>query len=59
MIRQAGHMVIMEDGLIKIKSVKQNMKTFMTGYEDGKLLRMIGTVIPRNYNFAREVSTYN
>ena len=42
MIRQAGHMVIMEDGLVKINSVKQNMKKMMIGYEDGKLLRMKG-----------------
>ena len=41
-------MVIMEDGLVKINSVKQNMKTVMTGYEDEKLLRMKGTIIPRN-----------
>jgi len=41
-IRQAGHQVIMEYGLVKINSVKQNLKTVMTGYEDGKLLRMKG-----------------
>jgi hypothetical protein len=46
-IRQAGHQVIMEDGLVKINSVKQNMKTMMIGYEDGKLLRMKGTIITR------------
>jgi hypothetical protein len=28
------------------------MKTMMTGYEDGKLLRMKGTIIPRHSNFA-------
>ena len=56
-IQQAGHMVIMEDGLVKINSVKQNMKTVMTGYEDGKLLRMKGTVIPINYDFAGAAST--
>ena len=50
-------MVIMEDGLVKINSVKQNMKTVMTGYEDGKLLRMKGAVIPRNSNFASATST--
>jgi hypothetical protein len=33
------------------------MKTMMTGYEDGKLLRMKGTVIPRHYGFAGAVST--
>jgi len=47
----------MEDGLVKINSIKQNMKTIMIGSEDGKLLRMKGTTIPRNSNFARETST--
>jgi hypothetical protein len=56
-IRQAGHQVIMEDGLVKINSVKQNMKTVMTRYEDEKLLRMNGTVIPRHSDFAGSVST--
>jgi transposase InsO family protein len=56
-IRQAGHQMIMEDGLVNINSVKQNMKTMMTGYEDGKLLRMKGIVIPRHFDFAGEVST--
>jgi hypothetical protein len=56
-IRQAGHQVIMEDGLVNINSVKQNMKTLMTGYEDGKLLRMKGTVIPRHSDFPGAVST--
>jgi hypothetical protein len=56
-IRQAGHQVIMEDGLVKINSVKQNMKTMMTGYEDGKLLRMKGTVIARHSDFTGVVST--
>ena len=56
-IRQAGHMVIMEDGLVKINSVEQNMQTVMTCYEDGKLLRMKGTFIPRNSDFAGATST--
>jgi hypothetical protein len=54
--RQARHQVIMEDGLVKINSVKQNMKTMMIGYEDGKLLRMEGTVIPRHLDFAGTIS---
>ena len=29
----------------------------MTGYEDGKLLRMKGIVIPRNFDFAGVAST--
>ena len=49
--------MIMEDGLVKINSVKQNMKTVMAGYEDGKLLRMKGIVIPRNSDFAGVAST--
>jgi hypothetical protein len=49
--------VIMEDGLVKINSVKQNMKIVMTSYEDGKLLRMKGKVIPRHSNFVGTVST--
>jgi hypothetical protein len=56
-IRQAGHQVIMEDGLVKINSVKQNMKIVMTIYEDGKLLRMKGTIIPRHSDFAGTLST--
>ena len=56
-IWQAGHLVIMEDGLVKINSIKQNMKTVMTCYEDGKLLRMKGIFIPRNYDFVGATST--
>ena len=56
-IQQTGHMVIMEDGLVKINSVKQNMKTLMTGYEDGKMLRMKGTFIPRHSDFVGAEST--
>ena len=47
----------MEDGLVKINSVKQNFQTVMTGYEDGKLLRMKGTIIPRHFDFAGAVTT--
>ena len=50
-------MVIMEDGLVKINSVKQNMKTVMTCYEDGKLLRMKGIVIPQNSEFVGAASS--
>ena len=57
MIRQAGHQIIMEDGLVKINSVKQNFQTVMTGYEEGKLLRMKGTFIPRDSDFAGAVTT--
>jgi hypothetical protein len=44
-IRQVGHQIVMQDGLVKIKSEKDILKTIMTGYEDGKLLRMNGKVI--------------
>ena len=57
MIRQAGHQIIMEDGLVKINLVKQNFQTVMLGYEDGKLLRMKGTIIPRHSDFAGAVTT--
>ena len=42
----------MRDGLIKINSIKQNYKTVMTGYENGNILRMKGTIIPRKHDFA-------
>ena len=58
-ILQAGHEISMRDGLIKINSIKQNYKTVMTGYEDGKLLRMKGTVIPRQHDFAAIVESEN
>jgi len=57
-VRQAGHQVIMEDGLIKINSIKQNLKIVMIGYEYGKVLRMKGTVIPRHSDFVGAVSTW-
>ena len=47
----------MEDGLVKINSVKHSLKTVMTGYEDGKLLRMRGTIIPRHFDFAGAMTT--
>jgi transposase InsO family protein len=51
-IRQDGHKIVMEDGLVKIMSVKDNLKTIMSGYEDGKLLRMNGKVIKRKEEVA-------
>ena len=48
-----------DHGLIKTHSIKQNYKTVMTGYEDGKLLRMKGTVIPRKHDFAAIVESEN
>eukprot|EP00253_Pinus_taeda_P033744 PITA_33744 len=56
MIQQEGRQVIMVDGLVKINSVKHSLQTVMTGYEDGKLLRIKGTVIPRHSNFAGAVT---
>ena len=49
----------MRDGLIKINSIKQNYKTVMTGYEDVKLLRMKGTIIPQKHDFAAMVESEN
>jgi hypothetical protein len=57
MIQQAGHQIIMEDGWVKINSTKQNLKTIMTGYEDGKLLRMKGKVIPQKQDFVGVVDS--
>jgi hypothetical protein len=46
-IKQVGHQIIMQDGLVNIKSENDNLKKTMTGYEDWKLLRMNGKVIQR------------
>jgi hypothetical protein len=46
LIRQGSHRIIMEDGLIKINSVKHDFKMVMTGYEDEKLLTIQDMVIP-------------
>jgi hypothetical protein len=51
-IRQDGHQIVMQDGLVNIMSVKDNLKKIMTGYEDGKLLRMNGKVIKRKEEVA-------
>jgi len=53
-IWQVGHQIIMEYGLVKINSIKDNLKIVMTGYEDGMLLRMKGKVIPQNQYFVGE-----
>jgi hypothetical protein len=55
-IRQDGHQIVMQDGLVKIKSEKDNLKTIMIGYEDGKLLRMNGKVIQRKEEVASTVN---
>jgi hypothetical protein len=52
-IRQVGHKIVTQYGLVKIKSEKDNLKTIMSTYEDGKLLIMNGKVIQRK----QEVST--
>jgi hypothetical protein len=52
LICQSGHQIVIEDGVIKINSIKDNYKTMMIGYEDGKLLIMKGTIIPRMKYFA-------
>jgi hypothetical protein len=56
-IRQARHHIIMQDDLVKIKSEKDNLKTIMTGYEDGKLLRMNGKSIQRKQDVAAIVNS--
>lgn len=56
MIWQERHQVVMEDGLVRINSIKQNMKTVMTWYQDGKLLRMKGIVIPWKSDFVGATS---
>jgi hypothetical protein len=55
-IWQDGHKIIMQDGLVNIKSEKDNLKKIMSRYEDGKLLRMKTKVIPRNHDFAAVVN---
>jgi hypothetical protein len=47
----------MQDGLVKIKSEKDNLKTIMTGYEDGKLLRINGKVIQRKQEVVATVNS--
>jgi hypothetical protein len=47
----------MQDGLVKIKSEKDNLKIIMKGYEDGKLLRMNGKVIQRKEEFATTMNS--
>jgi hypothetical protein len=56
-IRQYGNQIIMQDGLVKIKSEKDNLKIIMKGYEDGKLLRMNGKVIQRKEEFATTMNS--
>jgi hypothetical protein len=55
-IRQVGHQIVMQDGLVKINSENNNLKTIMTGYEDGKLLRMNGKVVQIKEEFAATVN---
>jgi hypothetical protein len=56
-IRQASHQIIMQDGSVKIKSKNDNLKTIMTRYEDGKLLRMNGKVIQRKQEVATTMNS--
>jgi len=46
-IRQVKHKIVIQDGLVKTKSQKDNLKTIMIRYEDEKLLRMNGKFIQR------------
>jgi hypothetical protein len=51
------HQIIMQDGLVNIKLEKDNLKTIMSGYEDGKFLRMKGKFIPRKHDFATAMNS--
>jgi len=57
LIHQSMHQIVIEYGIIKIKSIKDNYKTTMTCSEDGKLIRMKGIVIPRMQEFIGLVKT--
>jgi hypothetical protein len=46
----------MEDGLVKINSIKENFKTMMMVYEDGNIIRIKWKVIPRKKYFAGVVN---
>ena len=50
-IRQAEHQIIIQDGIVEINFKNYNLNILMIGYEDGKLLRMKGTIISRNNDF--------
>jgi len=57
-IRQDGHQIVMQYGLMKIKLEKDNLKTIMTTvYEDGKLLIMNGKVIQRKEEVATTMNS--
>ena len=47
----------MQDGLVKIKSEKDNLKTIMNGYEDGNLLRMNEKSIQRKQDIGTIVNS--
>jgi hypothetical protein len=47
----------MQYGLVNIKLEKYNLKTIMSGYEDGKLLIMKRKVIPRKHDVATTVNS--
>ena len=53
-ICQLGNQIVMEDGILLVNSKKDAYKTVMTCYEDEKLLRMKGTVIPRSKEHLKE-----
>jgi hypothetical protein len=56
-IRQVGHQIIMEYGLVKINLIKDNLKIVMTSYEDAKLLRMKWKVILKKHDFAGAINS--
>lgn len=57
LIHEVGHQIIMEDGLVKIKSIKQNFKAIMTSYKYGGLLRLKGKVVPKKKYFVGAISS--
>jgi hypothetical protein len=52
LIQQERNQIIMENGLVKINSAKEIFKIIMTGYEDGKNLRMKGRFAAKKKIFA-------
>ena len=52
-IRKLGHQNVMEDGILLVNSKNDAYKPVMIGYEDGKLLRIKGTIIPRSKEHSR------
>ena len=54
-----GHQIVMEDGILLVNSKKDAYKIVMTCYEDGKLLRMKGTIIPISKEHLKEFCRFS